>query len=269
MSIFERFAASFPLVSDEGERWGREGPLIAELARSAGERKGRVLDLACGSGFHARHLAMEGFAVTGVDLSAAAMETGRSLSGGEKVNWVEGDITQPVDGEYDLVLLVGNTLSLFEEHVQVEKTMDTASRALVPRGVLLVHVIDFDYLRNHPVRIEREGSLDDKPVTFEKRVDADDKGAVITIAVTMQTDAGLLASGSAGARLKAGPHTDRATQRLHEWEVPLLRDMASRLRLELREEFGCLDRTARMPGRTKDVVLVFERQEDLDHGQRE
>ncbi len=72
MSIFERFAAAFPLVSNEDERWAREGPLITDLARTAGERKGRVLDLACGSGFHSRHLALEGFTVTGVDQSAAA-----------------------------------------------------------------------------------------------------------------------------------------------------------------------------------------------------
>ncbi len=255
MTIFEKFAASFPLVSDEGERWGREGPLITGLAQSAGERKGRVLDLACGSGFHARHLAMEGFAVTGVDLSAAAIETGRSLSGGEKVDWVEGDITQPVDVEYDLVLLVGNTLSLFEEPVLVEKTMDAASHALVPRGVLLVHVIDFDYLRAHPVRIKREGNLDGGPVVFEKRVDADDNGAVITVAATTQTDAGV--------------HTDRATQRLRKWGVPVLKKVASRFGLELREGLGGMDRTARMPGQTKDIVLVYERQGGADAGERE
>ncbi len=269
MTIFEKFAASFPLVSDESKRWAGEGPLIAELARSAGERKGRVLDLACGSGFHARHLAMDGFAVTGVELSAAAIEAGRSLPGGEKVDWVEGDITRPVDGEYDLVLLVGNTLSLFEEQVLLERTMDTASRALVPRAVLLVHVIDYDYLRNHPVRIEREGNLDCGPVVFEKRIDADDDGAVITITVATHMDSGLLSSGSAGARPKAGPHTDRATQHLHQWGVPFLREMASRFGLGIREEFGGMDRTARTPARTKDVVLVFERQEGRDAGERE
>ncbi len=254
MSIFEKFAAAFPLVSNEDERWAKEGPLILDLARSAGEGEGRVLDLACGSGFHARHLAMAGFAVTGVDLAPAAMETGRSLPGGARIKWVKGDITRPVDGEYDLVLLVGNTLSLFEEQVLVEKTIATASRALVPRGVLLMHVIDFDYLRAHPARIERDGSLDGKPVRFEKRIDADAGGAVITITVTMQ----------AGSEQQAS----RATQRLHEWGAPLLRQMASHFGLGIREELGGLDRTARVSGRTRDVVLIYERQERLDAGER-
>ncbi len=40
MSIFERFAKAFPLVSDEGKRWDKEGPLITELARESGEGNG-------------------------------------------------------------------------------------------------------------------------------------------------------------------------------------------------------------------------------------
>ncbi|MHC4253016.1 MAG: class I SAM-dependent methyltransferase [Planctomycetota bacterium] len=135
MSVFDRFAAAFPLVPNEDERWAKEGRLITGLARTAGEGKGRVLDLACGCGFHARRLATSGFAVTAVDLSAAAIEAGRSLPGGERVDWVEGDITRPVAGEYDLVLLVGNTLSLFEEQCRVEGAILTAAGALVPISV--------------------------------------------------------------------------------------------------------------------------------------
>ena len=41
---------------------------------------GRVLDLACGSGRHVRWLAAQGFAVTGVDRDAAALEALRALA---------------------------------------------------------------------------------------------------------------------------------------------------------------------------------------------
>ena len=247
MTVFDKFAAAFPLVSKEDERWAKEGRLITDLARTAGERKGRVLDLACGSGFHARHLAMDGFAVTGVDLSAAAIGTGRSLPGGEKVAWAEGDVTQPVAGHYDLVLLVGNTVSLFEEQVQVENAIGTAARALVPRGVLLLHVIDFDYLRAHPVAIVREGQADGGPVTFEKRIDGDATGALITITVTAQTN--------------SGPLADSGTQRLREWSTPFLRQAASRSGLEVRDEFGGMDEPHRASGRTRDIVLVYVKED--------
>jgi len=41
---------------------------------------GRVLDLACGSGRHVRWLAAQGFAVTGVDRDAAALEPLRPIA---------------------------------------------------------------------------------------------------------------------------------------------------------------------------------------------
>ncbi len=252
MVIFERFAAAFPLVSNEDERWARAGPLTTDLARAAGGRKGRVLDLACGSGFHARHLALEGFEVTGVDQSARAIEAGRSLAGGGKVDWVEGDITRPVAGEYDLALLVGNTLSLFAERTQVERTVEAAARALVPRGVLVVHVIDYDYLRAHPVTIRRDGELGGRPVTFEKRIRAEEAGALITITVTTHTD--------------TTPRADSGTQRLHEHGAPVLKEIASRFGLELRDEFGGMDRSARSRGETRDVVLVCEKPEGREVG---
>ncbi len=242
MTIFDRFAAAFPLVSNEDERWAKEN-LILGFAATSGTGAGRVLDLACGNGFHARHLALADFAVTGVDISPSAIEAGRSLPGGEKVGWTEGDITQPVAGEFDRVLLIGNTLSLFETQAQVESAIRTAAGALVPQGDLLVHVIDFDYLREHPVRIVREGSIDGTPVTFEKRIDADDAGALIAITVTTQTD--------------SEPRTDQATQRLCEWGAPFLIDTASRCGLVLRKEYGSLGGAAREAGRSKDVVLVF------------
>ena len=69
MSIFEKFADAFPMVSNEAERWEREGALITELARTAGSGNGRVLDLGCGSGFHARQLALAGFDVTAVGVA--------------------------------------------------------------------------------------------------------------------------------------------------------------------------------------------------------
>ena len=139
MSIFERFAKAFPLVSDEGKRWDKEGPLITELARESGEGNGRVLDLGCGSGFHARQIAMAGFEVVGVDISKEAIEEGRDLPGGDSVVWTVGDITQFNGTEFDLVLLIGNTLSLFDDEDSINKMFVTASNALVDQEERVVN----------------------------------------------------------------------------------------------------------------------------------
>jgi len=247
MTIFERFAAAFPLVSDEAERWNREGPLLVGLARESGGNGARVLDLACGSGFHARHLAREGFRVTAVDASPGAVAAGRALHGGDRVEWREGDITRLEHrddaGAYDLALLLGNTLSLLDNEADVAAALRTASSALAPGGVCVAHVIDFDRLRAHPVSISREGELEGGPVRFEKRIDPAPRGALITISVT---------------RLGPGEHdTERATQPLKGWGADLLVARALDADLGLRDEFGSLDGAPREPGVTKDVVLVF------------
>ena len=250
--IFDRFAAAFPLVSDERERWKHEGPLLVKLAREAGGDAARVLDLACGSGFHARHLAGEGFRVTGIDASAGAIAAGRALAGGDRVEWREGDITQPLCGEhdsgdagaYDLALLVGNTLSLFSDEADVAAVFGAASAALAPGGVFIAHVIDFDRLRARPVRISREGELDGASVGFEKRIDPAPDGAVITISVS--------APGPGGGN-------EQATQPLREWGARLLVAKALSAGLELIDEFGSLNGSPRESGVTKDVVLVFRK----------
>jgi SAM-dependent methyltransferase len=248
MTIFERFAAAFPLVSDEDARWRHEGPLLTELARESGERDGRVLDLACGSGFHARRLAAEGLDVTAVDASAGAIAAGRSLPGGDLVEWREGDITLLPAGRdecaYDLALLIGNTLSLFDDDSDVAAVFGAAAAALAPDGVLVAHVIDFEHLRAHPVRISREGDLGGERVVFEKRIDPAPGGAVITISVTRRGTGG-------------GP--ERATQPLTEWGTRVLVAKAGDAGLELERDYGSLDGSAREPGVTKDVVLQLRK----------
>ncbi len=238
MGIFEHFANAFPLVSDESKRWTKEGPFLLDLA---GSRGGRILDLACGSGFHARHLAGQGFAVTGVELSASTIRRGRLLPDGDRVCWIEGDITKQIPGSFDLVLLIGNTLSLFQHESDVRKIFGSVSN-LVEGGVFVIHVIDFDYLREHPVRIEREGNVDGKRVIFEKRIEPQPHGAIIRITVTTDDD--------------VSPDTE--TERLFEHGAPRLTELASEFGFKLRSEAGGLDGTPRKPGETKDVVLVFE-----------
>jgi len=114
----------------------------------------------------------------------------------------------------------------------------------VPAGVLVAHVIDFEHLRAHPVRISRKGDLGGEPVGFEKRIDPAPGGAVITISVTRRGPCG---------------KAERATQRLRDWGAHLLTEKAGDAGLELEREFGSLDGSPREPGVTKDVVLQFRR----------
>lgn len=64
---------------------------------------GRALDLGCGPGRNALHLAAAGFSVDAVDLSAAAIEWAQERAGDADVRFLCGDAFTLELGEYDFV----------------------------------------------------------------------------------------------------------------------------------------------------------------------
>ena len=64
---------------------------------------GRALDLGCGPGRNALHLAAAGFSVDAVDLAPAAIDWARERAGDADVRFLCGDAFTMELGEYDLV----------------------------------------------------------------------------------------------------------------------------------------------------------------------
>ena len=91
--------------------WERD-EVPAEVRDIAAEsaQPGRALDVGCGTGRDAVHLAQRGWSVTGVDAVPRALDAARkrAATGGVQVEWVQGDVTRledaGLDGGYDLVL---------------------------------------------------------------------------------------------------------------------------------------------------------------------
>jgi SAM-dependent methyltransferase len=82
---------------------------VRDIAAELGE-PGRALDVGCGTGRDAVHLAQRGWTVTGVDAVPRALEAARkrAAAAGVSVEWVQGDVTRleglGLEGGYDLVL---------------------------------------------------------------------------------------------------------------------------------------------------------------------
>ncbi len=111
----------------------REHPspwLLACLPRAP---TGRALDVACGAGRNALHLAEWGYAVTGVDISGEALARGAWSAHGRGlvVDWIERDLdTGPgVEGPFDLIVLI--------RYVDLA-LLETLCRKLAPGGCLVV-----------------------------------------------------------------------------------------------------------------------------------
>jgi SAM-dependent methyltransferase len=86
------------------------GPVVDVLAELAGD--GGALELGIGTGRIALPLAERGVRVAGIDNSEAMLSRLRAKPGSEQIEAVLGDFaTTRVEGEFDLVYLVFNTIS--------------------------------------------------------------------------------------------------------------------------------------------------------------
>ncbi len=102
--------------------------LATELSAST------IVDVGCGTGLLACELADRGHRVIGVDPSGAMLGVARNRSGGDRVEWIEGDATQLDGVEADLVIMTGHVAQVITDHDDWHATLDAANRVLRPGG---------------------------------------------------------------------------------------------------------------------------------------
>jgi SAM-dependent methyltransferase len=119
----------------QGSSGKPNGALPAEVA---GLAPGRALDVGCGSGADAIWLAVQGWQVTAVDISQAALNRAAIAAhdAAVAVNWVCADISTnpPAVGEYDLVSVQYPALRHSPDDAVIHSLLD----AVAPGGTILV-----------------------------------------------------------------------------------------------------------------------------------
>lgn len=135
--------STFEFYSDEQnaelffERWRHRLPeaqiglLLEKIALGAS-----ILDAGCGPGHHANFLVRQGYQVTGLDQSNAALEIARrSVPTGCKPNFILGDMRRIVmpDCSFDAVWASGSLIHSPRE--QLAKHLSELIRVLKPGGV--------------------------------------------------------------------------------------------------------------------------------------
>jgi SAM-dependent methyltransferase len=121
---------------------------------------GTVLDVGCGLGLHVLEFAARGYMGVGLDLSLPMLSRAseeaqlRNL----RVNFLHSDMREmSFEGAFDAVLCLGTTLGYFDDETN-RKIVERLYRALRPGGVLLLDVVNRDYvIRSQPNLIWFEG----------------------------------------------------------------------------------------------------------------
>jgi SAM-dependent methyltransferase len=108
--------------------------VLADLAAG-----GRILELAIGTGRMALPLAARGLSVQGIDASPEMVAKLREKAGGDAIPVTIGDFADVgVDGAFDLVFLVFNTLFNLTSQDDQLRCFQNVARHLTPRGVFVV-----------------------------------------------------------------------------------------------------------------------------------
>ncbi len=147
-TLFDHKAAGWPA------KYAADGPFVGRLTSLArtvtglAEPGGAVLDLGCGSGELARHLAAGGYRVTGCDIAPEMLRRAAAADVGHAVRWIRLEPcwrTLPfADASLDAVI----ASSVLEYVADPRTVLAECARVLRPSGIMVCTVPDM----THPVR---------------------------------------------------------------------------------------------------------------------
>jgi SAM-dependent methyltransferase len=145
--LYDAFSEDYDRFVRWDRRLAHELPfLVKQLERAGAER---VLDVACGTGRHAIALAERGFEVVGADVSHGMIEQarGNAAEAGVGVTFVEagfGALAGAVEGPFDALLCLGNSLPHVLTRDALAATLHDWAALLRPGGTLLLQNRNFD-----------------------------------------------------------------------------------------------------------------------------
>lgn len=140
MTSFDSIASYYEVLSDSAGRVDREGPLLAEWLQRAPGR--RVWDLACGTGIHAGFFANLGADVLATDSSTEMIRHAAQRRPHERIRYLVADMRSLPDEPADLVVCLGNSLSLLESADQVQSVIAEIAKRLAAHGLFCAQVVN-------------------------------------------------------------------------------------------------------------------------------
>jgi SAM-dependent methyltransferase len=146
------------------------------LQHGPGRRRGRLLDVACGTGRHAVELAIRGWHVVGFDRSAEMLEAARRRAGNLQLSFRQGDMAAlPEDlGTFDAATCLFDSIGYAITNAAILATLTGIRAHLSDPGLV---ALEFWHapamLRGYEPNRRREWSVDGRTIVRESRTTID------------------------------------------------------------------------------------------------
>ncbi len=150
MSVFKTSAKYYEIFSDTETRLNREGPFLLNAFNQSPGLK--VVDIACGTGFHAEFFAQHGASVDAIDISVEMLEYARTNHFHPLVNFSEGDMCSLSGGLWDFAICLGNSISVLLTDDDLQRTFKSVFSSLVPKGVFVIQILNYQAMANQKPR---------------------------------------------------------------------------------------------------------------------
>ncbi len=143
----QSFVEKWDELIDWRARADSEGDFFVEILRGRGKRK--ILDVACGTGFHSLRLIRAGFDVTSADGSAAMLA--KAFENVKDHNFilktVQADwrwLNRDVHATYDAIICLGNSFTHLFDEADRRRALAEFYAALEHDGVLIIDQRNYD-----------------------------------------------------------------------------------------------------------------------------
>lgn len=145
-NFYDRLSRAFDVMTNWSQRLAQEMPFLLKVLEEHGAKK--VLDTACGTGWHTITLAQRGYYAVGCDASPQMIARARvnAAREGTDVSFVVASFSElnNLKEKFDALLCLGNSLPHLLTKKDLEEALRQMRSCLNPGGILILQNLNYD-----------------------------------------------------------------------------------------------------------------------------
>ncbi len=249
--FYDQLVSDYDQMINWESRLQRESPFFEKII--ADHQINSIVDVACGTGRHCFHFETLGAeTIVGVDPAekTLALARSRAIATGSEIKFIQasfGDVAERVSGRYDIVCVLGNSISHLLTYDDMERCLENFRKLLNERGILLIHLVNWEARIAKQQRFFKPQShtTSKSEKLFFRFYDFHDELVTMNLAIFQASE----------SPAKYWSHRIISTT-LRPWSREVLRMAVADAGLEVGQEFGGMDLSFFNPIESPDYIFT-------------